>query len=104
MNPQKIIILTIMLGFAINIILIQILQKFRQTDTYQNGQGGFIGFLKYEEAMVLKFQNSIMRLFNSVKYQRIKPAHIVEIILISGWAFWIGSEYFNFRPQYYSKW
>lgn len=99
MNPLKITLLSIALGCAINIFLIQRLQKFRQTDTYRNNQGGFIGFLKYEEEMALKFQNSIQKLANSLRFQRINPAYIIELILIGVWAFWIGREYLSFDPN-----
>ena len=99
MNPINITILATILGIVINGILIQKLQTFRQTDTYRNNQGRFIRLLKYEERFVVKFQDSIRKLVQAGKYPSIKSTDIFELILIGGWAFWIGREYLNFDPN-----
>ena len=88
MNPTRFFILAIAIGVVITAYIIWKLQKFRETDTYQKSQRGIIKLLKWEERMVLKFQTSVLGLFSNKKNQRIKPAFLLEIILIGIWAFW----------------
>jgi len=65
-------------------------QKFRGTDTYHKSEEGIIKLLKWGERMALKFQTSVLGLFSNKKNRRIKPALLLEILLIGIWAFWIG--------------
>jgi len=99
MNQTRIFILAIAIGVVITAYIIWKLQKFRGTDTYQKSQRGIIKLLKWEEQMVIKFQTNVLGLFSNKKNQRIKPAFLLEIILIGIWAFWIGREYLNFDPS-----
>jgi len=87
MNQTRIFILAIAIGVVITAYIIWKLQKFRGTDTYQKSQRGIIKLLKWEEQMVIKFQTNVLGLFSNKKNQRIKPAFLLEIILM-----------------YYSKW
>lgn len=99
MNPITITILSIGLGIVINVILILRLQKFRQTAAYFNNHRGIIRLLKWEESVLLKTQNCIMRWLNIKEPLQVNPVHIIEIILIGIWAFWIGREYLNLDPS-----
>ncbi|MCJ7733801.1 MAG: hypothetical protein MUP11_04555 [Anaerolineales bacterium] len=69
------------------------------TDKYQKKKGGVVGFLKWEEQIILKFQNRIFSWFPNKKWQQVKPGPIIEILVLGLWAFWVGREYLNFDPN-----
>ena len=75
------------------------LQKFRKTDNYHKKKRGFVGFLKWEEQIILNFQNRIHKWFPNLKRQQINPGLIFELLLIGLWAFWVGREYLDFSPN-----
>ena len=99
MNPTEITILSIAVGLVINAILILRLQKFRQTQAYQESQSVFIRILKWEESIVIKIQHFFQCRFKTKEVQWINLPTVIELLLIGLWSCWIGREYLNFNPN-----
>jgi len=75
------------------------LQKFRKTNKYKNKNSGFVGFLKWEEQTILNIQKLLKSWFPKTQWKPINIGHLVEILIIGLWAFWVGRAYLNFGPN-----
>lgn len=99
MNQVEWTLLAIGVGISFSGVVIWRLQSYRKTVDYQTKQGLIHRFLKFEERVITGIHQRLSNWFCTDHQQRITPYHMLEILLIGLWAFWVGREYLNFDPR-----
>lgn len=91
-------ILVFIISVAITYLIIWRLHKFRTTDQYDQSPKPFIKFLRWEERLIKNIYRSITGLISRIEQREVKWGMIIEVLLIGGWAFWVGREYLTLDP------
>jgi hypothetical protein len=99
MTADQWTMIIIISGFFITSGLVWFLQKYRKTPTYESRQDLIHKFLRSEKKIIDSIQNRIKIILGGGWKSVFQTEHLIEILVIGTWAFWVGLPYLDFNPR-----